>query len=109
MDLYEFQKDHKRWLDHNFPGQLPHQPLLGVVEEVGELSHSFLKMEQGIRGSTEKHLAEAQDAVGDIIVYLASLCNTMGWDLDKCLREAWSEVRERDWQAHPETGGNWPK
>ena len=104
MDLKTLQAEHKEWLAHNFPNQVdfPYHALLGVVEEVGELSHAHLKREQGIRGTAEKHHEDAKDAVGDIIIYLASYCNTMGYDLDACVSLAWTQVRDRDWQADPE-------
>lgn len=50
IDLTEFQNEVKAWTDKNFPDDHPHQPLLGIAEEVGELCHAHLKMEQGIRG-----------------------------------------------------------
>ena len=106
MDLAELQRQHREWLAHNFPGQAPHHGLLGVVEELGELAHAHLKAEQGIRGYDDegKTAAEIRDAVGDIVIYLASYCNTNGIDLGACVREAWEQVSRRDWAAEPETG-----
>ncbi len=104
-DLQRFQQEHKKWLSHNFPGQTDHQALLGVIEEVGELAHAHLKHEQGIRGYDDaKYRKEAGDAIGDIIVYLASYCNTNGFDLDLCLELAWEEVSNRDWKHDPTRG-----
>jgi NTP pyrophosphatase (non-canonical NTP hydrolase) len=104
-DLQAFQIDHRTWLKHNFPDQSPHQALLGLAEEVGELAHAHLKMEQGIRGLTnEEYINQATDAVGDIVIYLASYCNSNGLDLAECVQSAWEEVRDRDWIAYPETG-----
>jgi NTP pyrophosphatase (non-canonical NTP hydrolase) len=81
---------------------MPHA-LLGLAEEVGELSHACLKMAQGIRGATRDDVA---DAVGDVFVYLMSFCNTRGVDLDleACVHRAWEEVRQRDWLTFPENG-----
>jgi NTP pyrophosphatase (non-canonical NTP hydrolase) len=102
--LQAFQADHKQWVDRNFPGQLPHQPLLGLAEEVGELSHAHLKSEQNIRGSEREHRDAAGDAIGDIVIYLASYCNTNGYDLAACVRTAWQEVSARDWVKNPVAG-----
>jgi NTP pyrophosphatase (non-canonical NTP hydrolase) len=77
---------------------------MGVVEEVGELSHALLKQEQGIRGAHDEHERLAQDAVGDTIVYLADLCTRRGWDLSAIVEATWAEVSRRDWKANPATG-----
>jgi NTP pyrophosphatase (non-canonical NTP hydrolase) len=105
MDLRTLQDETREWLAHNFPGQEPHQPLLGIVEEVGELAHARLKHEQAIRGyDIEKSRSEIEDAIGDIQVFLAGFCNTNGYDLDEIVTRVWADVKTRDWVAHPETG-----
>ena len=101
--LDELQEDVCRWTCHNFPKAPPHQPLLGIVEEVGELSHAHLKLEQGIR-TDENHVLKAKDAVGDIIIYLLHYCNIHGWNLNEILQDTWASVRKRDWPKHPKTG-----
>jgi len=110
--LDEVQGLHRRWLDHNFPGQTGTEwpggrgwePLLGVVEEVGELAHAHLKAAQGIRGTREELLAEAVDAVGDVVIYLLSYCNATGLNLGACVDAALETVLARDWAADPEKG-----
>lgn len=103
--LRVFQDEHRDWLKYNFPDQAPHDALLGLAEEVGELAHAHLKFEQGIRGLNEaEYRRQAGDAIGDIMIYLASYCNTNGFDMAWELEKAWEEVRARDWQTHPETG-----
>lgn len=94
----------KEWAEHNFGEQKPYRPLLGVTEEVGELAHAQLKMEQGIRGSVGEHIAEAKDAVGDIIIYLADYCARSGFDMQTIIEEVWGKVSQRDWKKNPETG-----
>ena len=103
--LRAFQAAHRLWLNRNFPNQKPHDALLGLAEEVGELAHAHLKNEQGIRGKDQyQYEREASDAIGDIVIYLASYCNTNRFDLAACIENAWEEVSARDWQKHPETG-----
>lgn len=67
------------WVAHNFPGDAmetrAHQSSVGVIEELGELAHSWLKEEQAIRGTPEEHQAAGKDAVGDLIVYLLGVMN----------------------------------
>ncbi len=106
MLLSELQRGHSRWLEHNFPNQQPHDPLLGLVEEVGELAHAHLKHQQGIRGMTdEEYKKKAGDAIGDIVIYLASYCNTNDFNLALEVTTAWEGVRLRDWRKDPENAG----
>lgn len=101
--IRDLQMRHRAWVNKNFPLQKKHQPLLGLVEEVGELAHAHLKEEQGIRGLT--HEAEKLDAVGDIFIYLMSYCNAAGYDLEDILLDTWETVEQRDWQKDPVRGG----
>lgn len=106
MLLSALQRAHKRWLDHNFPDQQPHDALLGLQEELGELAHVHLKFEQGIRGVDKaRYEGEAGDAIGDIVIYLASYCNTNGFNLALEVKKAWDQVKERDWRKDPENAG----
>lgn len=112
--LAALQEEHAQWTRRNFPGQTSHQPLLGVIEEVGELAHAHLKNEQKIRGygdarggdveGRRRTRAEVSDAIGDIVIYLSGYCTTNGYDLQECVETAWAEVSKRDWVANPETG-----
>lgn len=100
------QAEHEDWAGRNFPGAQPHDALLGIMEEVGELAHAHLKHDQGIRGyDDEKYRTEAADAIGDIVVYLASYCNRNGFDLQICVEDTWRRVQERDWILDPQRGG----
>ena len=92
------------WATKNFgAGRPSYWPLLGVVEEVGELCHAHLKGEQGVR-TNEDHLANAKDAVGDILIYMMDYCECMGFDMEEIFNETWAEVSKRDWKKNPETG-----
>lgn len=103
MHLFQLQTEVKEWSERNFPNNKVHQPLLGALEELGELAHAHLKQEQGIRG--DQHAAKA-DAVGDIIIYLADYCARNELCLAECVRTAWEEVKERDWIKFPVNGKN---
>lgn len=63
------------WSRQNFGHQSADNPLFGLAEEVGELSHAHLKGEQGIRHTPDeiKHLK--QDALADIAIYLMDFCS----------------------------------
>lgn len=104
MTLRKLQQQQRAWVRHNFPSRHDYYSLLGVVEELGELSHAHLKMRQGIRGTKAEHEAAAKDAVGDLVIFLADYCTAMGFDLEACVTETWREVRKRDWIADPKNG-----
>lgn len=99
--LKKIQKEHKEWGKRNFGDSPSWQPLLGVQEEVGELSHAHLKEAQGIRG-TENHEENAKDAIADIILYLIDYCNRRDFDIETILQETWDKVKQRDWKKNPE-------
>lgn len=106
LTLEQLQHDQRPWVSHNFPGREPYYPLLGVQEEVGELSHAFLKMKQGIRGTEAEHHAAMIDAVGDIVIFLSDFCSANGIDFQEAVETTWAKVKQRDWRADPQEGGD---
>jgi NTP pyrophosphatase (non-canonical NTP hydrolase) len=64
------------WSVRNFGEQPVVNPILGMIEEEGELAHAVLKSQQGIRGSADHHRAAALDAVADCFIYLANFAGT---------------------------------
>jgi len=102
--LSAVQREAWEWTKLNFPGQVPWQPLMGVVEEVGELAHAYLKATQNIRGPKFAHHEAMIDAVGDQMIFLVNFCSHLGIDAAEALRSTWMEVKHRDWQANPTTG-----
>lgn len=116
------------WSQENF-GEFrkPHVPLLGMIEETGELaeteefidphlyvlfttlgrlSHAHIKKEQGIRGNPELHQANKIDAVGDIMIYLADYCGQNGIDMAQAVTNTWNRVKQRNWKKNKVDGGN---
>lgn len=82
-DAFEkIAKEHKVWSLKNFGEQKTIEPILGLWEEFGELSHAHLKSIQGIRRN-ENHREMKIDAVGDIAIYLINLCNITCADIRK--------------------------
>jgi NTP pyrophosphatase (non-canonical NTP hydrolase) len=98
VDLKKIQTEQAEWSRRNFDNRKPHQPILGASEEVGELAHAYLKMEQGIRGTKEEHVAAMKDAVGDCVIFLMDLCNQMGWNFEEIVGGTWDQVKKRDWK-----------
>lgn len=105
MTLFQLQAENKEWADRNFPGYEFYQPILGLMEELGELCHAELKRTQGIRGDAQKHEGAAKDAVGDIVIFLANYCSARGFDMQSIVEETWERVKKRDWQKDPVNGG----
>jgi NTP pyrophosphatase (non-canonical NTP hydrolase) len=65
----ELDRPYREWRERNFPQNDASHQLLGMIEEVGELAHAWLKKEQGIRGTEDQHMADLKDAVGDIAIF----------------------------------------
>lgn len=74
LDWATLVKERDEWDARNFPpyrGEIPgNDSILGCIEELGELTHAYLKRKQGIRGTVAEHDEAAKDAIGDITVYL---------------------------------------
>ena len=105
MTLNELQLQSSVWTKSNFGKHPSYQPLLGVVEEVGELAHAHLKNEQGIRGTPDEHRAAKIDAIGDIIIYLVDYCNQEDISIQKAVEDTWAQVKARDWTKDKLKGG----
>lgn len=103
FNLLVLQDEAKEWQAKNFKDAKSYQPLLGLVEEVGELSHAHLKAEQNIR-TKDNHFAEKVDAVGDIVVFLAHYCVLNGISLHSAVMDTWHVVKDRDWIKFPQNG-----
>lgn len=92
------------WAIHNFPNATPMQPFMGMVEELGELSHALLKKEQGIRGTVEEHDEAIVDALADIAIYMADFANRNDINLQNVIERVWNKVSQRDWINFPKNG-----
>lgn len=101
QDLVYLQQEVKKWGLHNFPNSEPWMPLVGAMEELGELSHAHLKEAQGIR---DKVLGAKEDAVGDIVIFLIDYCNRNNMDFSVCVNLAWNTANIRDWKKYPKNG-----
>ena len=97
--MAELQVKLAAWQNRNFgPPQRTHLAL-GVCEEAGELAHSVLKAEQGIRGMDDREafLAEAGDAIADCAVFLIQLSTLLRLDFETLLEATAGQVMARDW------------
>ena len=48
--------------------------------------------------------AEREDAIGDIIIYIADYCGRNGINLQGIVEKTWDQVSNRDWARNPEDG-----
>lgn len=92
FDFKQFLHKQRTWVEHNFPLSGTQHQLMGIVEEVGELSHSLLKQAQKIRGSHDEHEIDAQDAVGDIIIYTSSFLIKAGFSAQRIEEYLWNKL-----------------
>lgn len=104
LTFRRLQDEQKPWVAHNFAGRHDYFPLLGAVEELGELAHAHLKQAQGIRGTPAELEALAQDAIADIVIFLSDYCTARGFDFQALMEETWAKVKQRDWKADPLNG-----
>ena len=109
IDLEQIQREHKEWVERNFPSESPDRDVehatLGVCEEAGELAHAILKRAQGVRGSNADLTSEALDALGDIFIYSLTVADYFGMSIETIYASTWNKVKQRDWVADPQSGG----
>lgn len=111
VDLEVYQEEIIEWSHKNF-GEVPNSQIplrissfLGMVEEIGEIAHSILKLTQGIRGTREEHIEKIKDGIADLMVFLLDFCGRNEMNADTLLRDVWNKVRQRDWNKDKLTGG----
>ena len=62
--------------------------MLGMQEELGELTHPVLKFSQGVRITSEAELKDRiRDAIGDTLVYLISYANKVNIHLIQVMHD----------------------
>lgn len=100
----DLQSERSEWAAHNFGNQNPWELFMGIVSEIGELAHAYSHGHRGIR-TRENHTLNEQDAIADIVIYLAGYCSARGWDFEELVERVWRQVQQRDWKADPENAG----
>lgn len=93
--LDKLQGEIGQWSRENFDNQPSLNACLGVAEEVGELTHAYLKNTQGIRGTSDEHIAAMIDAVADALIYLCDAAERAKFPLNR------ARLVERSYKLQP--------
>jgi NTP pyrophosphatase (non-canonical NTP hydrolase) len=106
MLIRDLQEDCREWRSRNFPGSnLSDECFMGMVEELGEISHLLLKSRQGIRGiDPDVARVQIEDGVADLLIFMMGFCDGNNIDLQHAVTQTWATVKARDWVTYPEKG-----
>lgn len=104
-DFETIQEEVVEWAERNFGPQAPYRPFVGMVEELGELAHALLKKEQGIRQGSEKFQEDAEDAIGDLFIYMCDFAGRSKLSMKRAILNTWNRVKQRNWVKDPVSGG----
>jgi NTP pyrophosphatase (non-canonical NTP hydrolase) len=105
ITLSQLQSEHNAWIDKNFPDEELEDCIMGMVEEVGELAHHYLKRKQDIRGDQALHYSEMLDALADMVIFGAGAASKLGVDYGDLVTITWQRVQKRDWTKDRGKGG----
>lgn len=103
-------------LDSLYKARLVYKPSLNSVNAellrlVGKVQHHHLKLDQGIRGTDDKHTAAIQMLLSDLIcvLYYYPLCNGQNGTkyyvpMYEVVETVWNKVKQRDFTKNKVTG-----
>lgn len=70
QELDRIQNEQVDWVQKNFGGRSSHYPLLGIIEEMGELAEA-------------SRPEDFEDAIGDVLLYLSDYATAQGWSMSE--------------------------
>lgn len=125
MSFNDLQNQIKSWGEYNFPNKMAYMPLIGAIEEVGELEeedndskhlfelfkslskmcHAQLKIDQKVR-INENHRKNIADGIADCIIFLTDYATQHDLKMQDLIEETWNKVKQRDWKKFPVNGLN---
>jgi len=98
--ISEMQDEVEEWNSRQpWANDSPAVVALGLGEECGELQRAVLKMHQGIRGTEEEWMMEAEKELGDVFIKLLAIANSLGFDARGAIERRWESVRQRNWST----------
>lgn len=74
---------------------------LCLAEYLGEVSHHYLKREQGIRGSASEHHDGMVAGLKKMISSLKLVAEMFDWPFLEKVESIWAQVKKRDWKKDP--------
>jgi NTP pyrophosphatase (non-canonical NTP hydrolase) len=96
------QRELKEWQEYNFGESDISDIIHGMSEEIGEMSHWYLKGKQGIRGVTASQAKEQMaDAFADTVIYGVQAMTALNLNAEDVLRKTLEIVLKRDWKNNP--------
>ena len=104
MKIGDYQTEVSKWSNKNFGDQPPINPLVGIMEELGELSHAHLKGIEGIRHTPVEIHDMKGDALGDLFIYMCDYADKSGLWLEEVIETVWNKVKERNWKDNQKNG-----
>jgi len=90
-----------------YSGQAKATPQISLLEmqvRCGNISHSYLKREQGIRGTSQQHKEAIQMNVEVLMDCLRVFCDDTDIHLEAATHVTWLHVSTRDWTKNKEDG-----
>ncbi len=101
------QDDLQNWQHRNFRDSLSADMIIGMAEELGELSHWYLKRKQGIREGVKggDFKAEIGDTFADVVIYGIQLMTNEGIDAEQVIKDTIIKVLKRNWKDNPSGAG----
>ncbi len=93
-DLQEYVK--QMTAERGFDHESVTEKFVLMMEEVGELAKAVRKT-QGMKYDANSTKYRADHEAADVLLYLLNICNNLGIDLEKALREKEEINRKRIW------------
>lgn len=88
----------------------PNQSTNSTTSMMGRLSHSYLKMKQGIRGSQEEHERTLKALLNELFRRLIQVADEYFSEEETAdivvsiVAPVWAKVKQRDWTLSPKNG-----
>lgn len=80
MDWSKLQREHLEWHNSTFGKAPPWMPLLGIVEELGELKNA----------QDSSNGPGIVDAIGDTMIFLIGYCSHLGIPIEFVVKSRWN-------------------
>jgi NTP pyrophosphatase (non-canonical NTP hydrolase) len=90
-------------VERSFDDQTIIHKCLLLGEEIGELFKAIRKSD-GLKVDSSSRIGAADEELADVLIYLCSIANRLGVDLEQAFRQKEAINHKRTWIKHPESG-----